>query len=434
MGLCRTITAMKTLMTLVRMVFGVALFSTITLPFAASPLVPPDGVGPLPEADCMPKYPPPPTVKIMVRVPACTDPGTAIKYVICIENCSPAEAHHVVVKNALPENAKFVKADPAPAKQGPELQWNLGTVGGGARREIILFLQPTNKEDVKNCARVQFEHGQCVTTRQAGSIPLPPGVRPPVISTVPDVPAPEGAPVLDLVIRGPKEQYGNLPSRYEISVTNKGKSRATALQINARVSEKLKVMKASDPGVAVENVVAWNLGNLEPGATRSVDLTLRAIEKGEHCFKVEAIADPGLKKEVEHCTKFTGTSAMTIEMIDKVDPVFVGYKTSYPVVIRNQGTEPLTTVRLKAFVPESLKFERANAHAEPKAPIKGGQWIEFPSLPPIPVGQEAKYEIFVEAMQPGVTVFHIEVTADQLELGRPVIEQESTTVVDDRMK
>lgn len=430
--------AMKTAFRFVRLLFGAAILAMTTLPFAAPSYRASEPIG-VADPDCMPKYPPPPVVKIMVRVPACSAPGEPIKYCICIENGAPAEAHHVIVKNALPDNAKFVKADPAPAKQGPELQWNLGTVGGGARREILLWLMPTNKEDVKNCARVQFEHGQCVTTRQSafphGMGPGgDPGSRPPIISTVPDKPLPEGAPVLDIIVRGPKDRYTNLATRYDITVTNKGKTKATNLQVRALVSEKLKVLKVSEPGVEAKNLVEWNIGSLEPGAAKNLEMTLRALEKGEHCFKVAAEADGPVRKEVEHCTRFAGVSAMTIEMFDRDDPIFIGHKTSYPVIIRNQGSEPLTNIRLKAFVAESLKFEKANAHAEPKAPIVGGQWVEFPVLPNVAVGEQARYELFVEAVKAGVTIFHIEVFADQLEIGRPVIEQESTTIVDDREK
>jgi uncharacterized repeat protein (TIGR01451 family) len=417
---------MKTAIWFIRFAFSAAIFILTTTPFAASPTFTVDD-------DCLPKYPPPPVVKIMVRVPACSEPGNTIKYCICVENCSTAEAHHVIVKNALPENAKFVKADPAPANQGPELQWNLGTIGGGAKREIILVLQPTNKEDVKNCARVQFEHGQCVTTRQVQSPPGTPGTpgsRPPIITTVPD----ENAAVLELSVRGPKDRHANLDARYEITVTNTGKSRATNALVRAEVSPKLGIRKVSDPGVAIENVVAWKLDTLEPGATKTMELIVRAIEKGEHCIRFEALADPKLKKEVQICTNFAGASALTVEMFDRDDPLFLGDKTSYPVVITNQGTEPVTNVKLRAFVPNGLKFERANAHADPKDPVKEGQWIEFPVLPKIPVGQKAKYEIFVRATQAGVVVFRIDVTADALEPGRWVTEEESTTIVDDRVR
>src|SRR5262245_47599850 len=102
---------MKTATSLARTAFVAVIFVMAT-PFAAPPTFRAGEA----DDDCLPKYPPPPVVKIMVRVPACSDPGSAIKYVICIENCSTAEAHHVIVKNPLPDNAKFVKADPAPSK------------------------------------------------------------------------------------------------------------------------------------------------------------------------------------------------------------------------------------------------------------------------------------------------------------------------------
>jgi uncharacterized repeat protein (TIGR01451 family) len=419
---------MKTAATLARMVFALALFGMLMLPFSASSET--SGLA-LPEKeDCLPKDPPPPVVKIKVRVPACAEPGRFIEYRICVENCSTSEAHHVVVKDALPANVKFVKSDPAPSAKEPELQWKLGTIGGGGVREIVLVVQPTDKEDVKNCVRVQFEHGQCVVTRQAA---LPPGSRPPIISTVPDTIHPDDMPVFDLVITGPKTQYANLPSKYEISLTNKGKTKALNTQVHVRIPDKLKFVKASDSGVAVENVVAWNLGHLEPGKTRILELTMRALAKGELCFKATAEADMGVKKEAEFCTKFVGASAMTVEMTGKDGAVFVGNKTSYPVVIRNQGSEPVTNLLLWAFIPDELKLVRANAAFDQEVPIKGGQWIKFKKLPAIEVGSQASYEIFVEALKVGVTRFHIEVRADQLDSG-PVVEQEITNIVDDRDK
>ena len=430
-----------------RMVFGAALFLTIAFSFSAPPSLMTDrmsaselGVGPRVATtgadDCLPKDPPPPVVKIKVRVPACADPGQLIEYRICVENCSTSEAHHVVVKNALPSNAKFVKADPEPSKQGPELQWNLGTVGGGAMREIILVLQPTNKEDVKNCARVQFEHGQCVVTRLAARGALGdrlPGDRPPLITPVPEGVKPEDMPVFDLSIDGPKQQYANLATRYLITLTNKGKTKATRTLVSVRLPDKLKFVKASDSGQGVDDLVAWNLGTLEPGKSRVLELTLRAVEKGELCFRAKAEADHGVKAEKEFCTKFASTSAMTIEMFGREGVLFVGGRTSYPVVIRNQGSTPVTNVKLRAFVPDALKLERASSAFDKLDPVKGGEWIEFKNLPAIEVGSQVRYEIFVEALRAGVTRFHIEIRADGLDSG-PVIEQEITNIVDDREK
>ena len=252
------------------------------------------------------------------------------------------------------------------------------------------------------------------------------------MEVVPDEKRLANLPLLDLVIRGPREQYANLASKYEITVTNKGKVKAMNTQVSVRVPDKMKVNKASDPGVAVENVVAWNLGHLAAGASRVMELSLQAKEMGEFCIKATAEADQGVKKEAEFCTKFSGASAMTIEMFDSADPVFIGYKTSYRILIRNQGTIPLSNIRLKAFIPDALKLERAVPTFEKRDPVKGGEWVTFKTLPSIEVAYTARYEIFAEAAVAGMTRFHVEVMADQLDSGRPVIEQELTTIVDDR--
>lgn len=417
---------MKTFRPFVRFGFGAALFILVLAPFGA-------GVDRLPDGeDCLPKDPPPPVVKVKVRVPACSEPGSAITYCICIENCSKMEAHHVVVKNALPANAKFVKSDPEPSKQGPELQWNLGTVGGGAVREIKLTLQPTNKEDVKNCVRVVFEHGVCLVTRQTGFGSRPPGVVP-----VPEMPKAGDWPVFDLKVHGPAEQYTNLASKYDIILTNKGKVKATNTQVVVRLPEQLKVVNTSEPSAKLDNVVVFGLRDLEPGASKLVQVTLKATEKGEHCFRIIAEADHGVRKEMDACTKFSGISALSVEMVDRVDPVFLNEKTSYVVTIRSVGGEAVTNTELRAFIPAELKLERTNVAFDEVPPIKegkAGKWIKFKTLPKIDAGTQARYEIFVEAVEAGVTYFHIEVVADQLDSGRPVIEQESTTIVDDREK
>jgi uncharacterized repeat protein (TIGR01451 family) len=426
---------MKTANPVVRIVFGLALLTATTLPSSTAM---PDFTQPKSDDDCLPKYPPPPVLKIKVRVPACSEPRQAIEYRICVENCSTAEAHHVMVKNLIPSNAKYVKADPLPNKQGDELQWQLGTIGGGAVREIVLWLQPTNKEDVKNCARVQFEHGQCVVTRQTGyrpGEPQPPIIigdqpKPPKVSVVPDA---KDVPELEVIVRGLKDQYVNLNSKYEISVTNKGKVKATGILVSSKGPAQLKLVKASAPGIIVDdNNAGWLLGTLEPGASKILELTARATEKGEYCLKTTLVADHGGRQEAEFCTTFVGVSAMSVEMSDTVDPVFVGGKTTYPVIIKNVGSAPVTNVRLKAFVPDGLKFDKANAAVENRALVQGGEWIEFPVLAKIEANLQARYELTVDAVRQGYARFHIQITADQLDPTRPLVEQEGTNVVDDR--
>ena len=295
-------TIMKTTTRMLRLIFGLTLL--VTLPFSAAPNASELGDGMRLEDDCLPKDPPPPVVKIKVRVPAWSDPGRLIEYRICVENCSTSEAHHVVVKDALPSNAKFVKADPEPSKKGAELEWNLGTIGGGAVREIILVVQPTNREDVKNCARVQFEHGLCVVTRLSARGP---GDRPPVISTVPDA----DRPVFDLTVNGMEKQYAKQDTTYEITLTNKGKTTARNTEIKAPLPDKLKFVRASAQGVAYpDNLVEWRKIDLEPDAHAQISIDVASDGKrgvllhgvgGGGCHRQEGNAKVyPVRQRVEH--------------------------------------------------------------------------------------------------------------------------------------
>ena len=122
---------------------------------------------------------------------------------------------------------------------------------------------------------------------------------------------------------------------------------------------------------------------------------------------------------------------MSLEMYGRDGALFVGGKTSYPIIISNRGSVPLTNIRVTAFVLDALKLDKTNPPLlEKQSAVKGGELIEFKSLPALEAGAKARYEVFVEAFKAGVTRFQIEVRADELDNG-PVIEQEITNIVDD---
>jgi uncharacterized repeat protein (TIGR01451 family) len=443
----------------VRATVVIAFIGMIFLPWGAGDVASPratamgphGGVPVLPApVDCEPKDPPPPVVKVKVRVPACAAPGRPIEYHLCVENCSTAEAHHVVLKNPLPANAKFVKADPEPTRLLPELQWHLGTIGGGATREVRLVLQPTDGDDVKNCTRVQFEHGQCVTTRLAGYANIVPGpIMPPPDTGTPGVPpqipgqtgeppqAPpkvvaEKLPKLNLTIDGHKRQYVNLASHYFLTVRNTGATAARNLVVSAALPAKTTFVRAGDGGKELAGQVAWVLTALAPGAEETVELVLKATEEGEYCVKAEVRADLGVTGRAEACTRFVGVSALLVEMVDRDDPIDVGGKTSYPILIKSQGSAAVTNVRLRAFIPSELDLTlvKGPTYYQNGEKTPRGRWIEFAPVPRLDAKGDLNYEIFVDARRPGEVRFRVEVGADQLERG-PVVEEESTTIIGD---
>jgi uncharacterized repeat protein (TIGR01451 family) len=416
-------------------------------PIPVQPLPPVHQIPPQPLCDlgCPPPDPPTPLVKIRVRVPACAVAGQDVEYKITIENCSPAPAHHVLVRNPLPAGARFCRAVPEPAAMDPDLIWLLGTLPPGACREICLVLCPTDGCELKNCARVQFEHGECVVTRIANAPPTgfepkpqpreqitePPQVEP---KEPPKVIVP-GDTSLGVKITGPKKQYANLPAKYQITVTNNGAKAAENVLVSAILPDKSVLIGTSENGRYHFGVVNWLVGDLPAGASRTVQVTYKVPAAGEFCLKANASGLSQGSAEAIWCTTFEGISALHLEATDTRDPVEVGGKTSYRITLTNQGTAPLTNIRIEARVPPEMATYRATGPTNPPKdlppPMADGQLVVFAPLKELKAGERLTYEVFVTAAKPGDARFRVTLTADELQAGGPVFEEESTQVFRD---
>jgi uncharacterized repeat protein (TIGR01451 family) len=245
--------------------------STPEPPLADQPLPPPP-----PASAPRPDDPPTPVVSIQVRAPADGAAGQEIEYRILVANHSRAPAHHVLVRNPLPAHAKFVRATPKPDEERGELLWQLGTLDGCANREIVLVLAPTGGGDVDNCARVQFEHGQCVTTRISG-------------------------PQLAVRIDGPREAKLGQPIMFRITVTNTGTAGVSRVNLVTKFQEGWQIEgKAFEKGAASELSRSWD--TLGPGQSETLTVEATPREEGRLCFSAEATAAGGLSsRPARHC-------------------------------------------------------------------------------------------------------------------------------------
>ncbi|MBX9677955.1 MAG: DUF11 domain-containing protein [Gemmataceae bacterium] len=382
--------------------------------------------------------PPIPMVKLRVKAPACSPMGKEIEYRVKVENCSQADAHHVIVKSALPVNVKLISASPIPHQKEPELQWHLGTLPAGGCHDIIVVLSPVGSWDVKNCFRVQFEYGQCVTTKLVGN-PLPEGAKglPPEITpggktpnTSPEPPFGKG-PRLWIQINGPKQQYTNLAATYRIAVANKGNALAKNVLITAHLPKEAAFVAATENGRHLLDQVAWFVDEIQPNQIKTVEVSIKTKVAGAICIKATALGDENLRVEDEVCTAFQGVSALLMESVDRDDPIELGSGTSYPILLRNTGSAPVTNIQVRAFIPPELSLVRAAGPVDhqPQQATAKGQWILFKPLAFLEPDAKTAYEVFVKGERAGDARFHVEVLADQLDNNRPVIEEESTLVV-----
>lgn len=323
-------------------------------------------------ADC-PVDPPIPVVALRVRVPAVAAPGQELEYRICVENCSRAAAHHVVVRNPIPPTARLVRVSPEPAARDPELLWRFGTLPAGACKEIVLVLAPTGAGDVQNCARVQFEHGQCVTTRIA-------------------------RPQLTLAKTGPAQAILFDALAYRLLVTNAGSSEAAGVVLT-------DTLPAGLEHASGKNVLTWDLGTLAPGQSRVVDYQVIAKRAERLCNQAAVTAAGGLRREASHCVV---VAEPRLELV-KTGPRerFLNRPATYQISVANRGTIPLTNV----VITDVLPAQTALASASNGGRLVGDR-VQWP-IGVLPPGARRTVQLSLRALAAGEVRNRAVVTADR---------------------
>jgi uncharacterized repeat protein (TIGR01451 family) len=363
----------------------------------------------------------PPALALKICVPACASAGEELDYRIIIENRSPTAAHHVVIHNPLPANAKYVRAKPEPAATEPELRWRLGTIAGCSRCEICLTLTAVGVGEIRNCVRITSEHGVCACTNVgAGEAPEQLTIPPRPSEEQPGKPTVGG---LSLVKTGPKRAYVSAAIPYQITVTNQGAQPATNVTVTDSVPANATFVSATQNGQLTGARVRWSLGTLAPGESRAVELRLRGTTVGELSNAAEATADGGVQATSEARTEVLGAAGLLMMLVDTKDPIEVGGDTVYEIILRSQGSAPITNIRIGATVPVELAVTRVQG---PVDHVKDGQKVTFAPLE-LPAGKDTVYRIHCKAVKSGDLRFRVQLTADQLTAG-PLLEEESTTV------
>jgi uncharacterized repeat protein (TIGR01451 family) len=303
--------------------------------------------------------------------------GSEATYRILVENLSRAAAHHVLLKVAVPSKATMVRTTPAPESDKPQLSWKFGTLKPGQKREVSIVLKPTTQDDLDVCARVQFEHGQCVRTqiRQPG---------------------------LNVRRTGPTSTLFGEAVTYRLEISNTGQVPAKQVVVEETLPEGLD-FSDSTPPTRGDNPLTWNLGDLSPGQTRTIrydafvkkegKLPLRTLVRGEG-LKVERTATLEVGNPVLEAI-MTGPSLRP-----------VGRPCRYNIVIHNRGSAPLSGVKLSDELPREIIFKGANGGR------LDGNTVRW-DLGTIPAGSKRMVWLEVQSNQPGEYKHIVDVFADR---------------------
>lgn len=230
------------------------------------------------------------------------------------------------------------------------------------------------------------------------------------------------APKLTIDKRGNTEQFIDRTARYSITVKNTGNGVARNTRIVDTLPAGSRFIGADNGGTNSGQQVTWSLGDLAPGATKTVNMQLTASTSGT--FRNVATAQAFCAEQVTDAvsTVFSGIPGILLEVVDVTDPIEVGSDETYVITVTNQGSAPSTNILVVAtMAPEQTYVSSSGATAG----TARGKTVTFAALPTLAPKAQATWRVVVKATSAGDARF--KVTMDDDWLGDiPVEETEAT--------
>jgi uncharacterized repeat protein (TIGR01451 family) len=229
-------------------------------------------------------------------------------------------------------------------------------------------------------------------------------------------------PVLVVTKDAPDARYLNRPIKYSVTVSNRGQAEAKNTVLRETFNKNVEFVSASHGGKAKGSDVMWTLGTIQPGESKTVELTVKAREKGEVSATAKATAYCGAG-EADISTAVAGIPAILLETIDVADPIEVGAKETYVITVTNQGSAVDTNVQIVAMLPAEQEY--ASSDGPTKAKVEG-KTITFEPLKELQPGRQAVWKVHVKGTGTGDVRFRTRLTSDQMT--SPAEESESTHI------
>ncbi len=312
----------------------------------------------------------PQTPSLMVKksAPPEIQVGKAAAFEIHVQNVGRVAAHQVIVKEEIPRGVRLIDAVPPAAPQSGSLIWELGTLQPGESRQLKIQYLPYAEGDIGSVAVAAFQTQASVRT----------------VCTRPQLTIEQAAP--EKVLLGQA-------FRVRIRLSNPGTGIAQKVVLEEDVPDGFQ----HPSGRALE----YEVGELRPGETRDLDLTLQAAKPGmwENLLVVRGegnlVAESTAKVEVVAPQLELAMTGPTRRYLER--------QATYTVAIANPGTATANDVRVVGRLPKGMKFVAANNEGQYDPKTHAVVW-SLAELPPGQVGQVQLTTLPVETGEQKIVV------------------------------
>ena len=296
-----------------------------------------------------------PSLAIEKTAPPEVQVGRPTAVQIKVRNLGKVTAYDVVVHDMLPAGMELQEMQPhiEPGADG-SLEWAIGTMNPGAEASLVMKLIPRVEGELGSVAQVSFRTPASVRT----------------VSTRPQV---------AVQVDFPSSIMIGETATATITVSNSGSGAANNLFLDAVLPEGL----AHPAGRELQSP----LGNLMPGAKKTISLPLKAVKAGPQSLTFAATNEVNVSAE----------QSMPLDVIaPELEVRLQGPKTrfldrqgSYVISLNNPGTAPAEDIELILFLSKGMKFVAANNQGEYDRQSHAVYW----NLARLPAGEQGEAQV-----------------------------------------
>jgi uncharacterized repeat protein (TIGR01451 family) len=236
-------------------------------------------------------------------------------------------------------------------------------------------------------------------------------------------------PMLEARLVSPGKAMVKGEPTFTLEVNNPGNAITPNVQAAVSFPDGLEFVSASDGGnyEPGSRTITWNLGPQAGGSKKDLTFKLRAGVHGT--LEVRAVAASPIKVEEKSLVarstavvEVAGVPAVGFEVVNMDNPAEVGKEVTYEIRVVNQGTRPLTNVKIGAALSDGLSVvgvAGATKHTQ------SGQAIAFEAIPRLAVKADVVIRVKAKGTVAADLRCKVQLSCDQLK--QPVFKEESTT-------
>ncbi len=332
-----------------------------------------------------------PALAITKTMPAEVSLCDNIPVKLVVTNSGSGTARNVMIKDALPAGLT--------SQAGTE--WNIGNLGAGQSATKEFSVKADKVGSFTNSANASAEGGLTANSNSVTTVVK--------------------APTLTIDKKCPGTLRQGQSAKFEIVVTNTGNGVAKNTKVTDAIPAGATFKSATEGGAVAGGSVVWNLGDLAPGASKTVSVTMSG-NQGTINNAATATCDCAAAVSDNCSTNFIGVPDIGTTVNDADGVVNVGEPHTYTVDVRNQGQVNLTNTKMVVTLPDGMTFVSSGSGA-----TAAGNKVtfDFGTLTP---GQTKNGSFVVKSSKTGELLVIGETTCSELKT--PIRDDELTNFVD----